>query len=66
MTRSPASAVLAGASLFVCGAALAQTTGGSTLSEVTVTGNPLGSAEVAAPVSSTGGTDLLLLPALVL
>jgi iron complex outermembrane receptor protein len=50
--RAAASAVLA----LACEAALAQ----STLAPVTVTGNPLGSAEPAAPVSTLSGTGLLL------
>jgi iron complex outermembrane receptor protein len=60
MTRFPVRAVLAGTTLLACGAALAQAAAGGSLSEVTVTGNPLGSADVAAPVAETSGTGLLL------
>jgi iron complex outermembrane receptor protein len=60
MSRPFVSAVLAGTTLLGGGAALAQAAAGSSLTEVTVTGNPLGSADMAAPVAETSGTGLLL------
>jgi len=58
--RTRLRAVAMAAALLACQAAQAQAAAESSLSAVTVTGNPLGSPEMAAPVSTLSGTGLLL------